>query len=405
MKNNKILIVTITTIFLFFQSCKKDENELIEKNEKQLATVTNEMMKSISTIAKFSPEFRKTVEVECLKQESGDYTVRLDKLLEIDATQNIIPQKYKNGFQKLVTELKQFNNHIPNLFIPKMEKIDSILNQERLSSKLIITSNSIDKVKSNNDGSGPTDIIMVDGSDGGGGNWGGGYNGGGSQCSAPYYYPGFIIDDNGNLNYYDCISESMAYSNDVWVLGYEETVSIENQTSNIDGLSINPKSNSTRQDGDNEYGAYIQITDCNKVEPWIRGKFELKYFVYNSTGTLIKERPFGKIKRSTFYNQNWVNLRSFIGNWNLSSWGSATTERWIEENGGNNTNISTTVSGTVNGINYSTVIGIPARSRDLDMGVNTIQFTDQPLMTPILSHLWTKYDYYYMNMYRRPSSY
>jgi len=163
--------------------------------------------------------------------------------------------------------------------------------------------------------------------------------------------------------------------------------------------SNNIETNEQRREGHEEYGGNIQVTDLGQLESWVRGKPEFKYFVYGSTGVLLREFPFGKLRRSHF-NGQWVNLHDLIGYWNTSNWGNITYERWIEEDGGTSQALTMGISYTANGVTNTTTINTPAKDRDQNMGTANIQFTDPIYEIPLQDLNGAIYPYYYMNMQR-----
>lgn len=239
--------------------------------------------------------------------------------------------------------------------------------------------------------------------DPGGDDPGGGGSSGG--CSTPYYYPGYIIDNYGNLTYSNCIDEAYAWDHDVWVLGYEEVVSPGNDVASTNDSRAWVSNNSDRYEGYSEGGGWVQVYDINGIEPWVKGKLEFKYFVNNSTGTLIKDRVFGKWSRSNFDSDPntgpaWVMLGDFIGNWNTSVWGNVTYEHWIEEDGGSSSSLTQNISYTLNGQTYTTTITIPARDRDDDLGMANVQFTDNVFSIPYTTSYGAVYTLNHMNVKR-----
>lgn len=158
-----------------------------------------------------------------------------------------------------------------------------------------------------------------------------------------------------------------------------------------------------RTDGAQEYGGRIQVPDLGALEPWVKGKPEFKYFVYSHTGTLIKERAFGKWRRSAFGGGAWVYMKDFIGTWYSAEWGPSTYERWLEEDGGPTSAYTQTISYVQNGTTFSTTITTPARNRDDDMGYANIHFTDMTYNLVSNPQNGTIYNFNYMNMFRSHS--
>lgn len=205
------------------------------------------------------------------------------------------------------------------------------------------------------------------------------------DCQAAEYYPGYIIDDSGDLTYYFCINEAIAWDVDIWIYGYEEDVSPGNQVMSdydINGGSFaNTPNLRQRTDGSMEYVGFIQVKsgELNDIEKWVQGKLELKIFIASSTGTTIFEQPVRKLRRSNFTNEKWVNLRIPLGHWYTSIWGNVQYERWIEENRGSNINLSTNVTYTANGANYTTSWSVGAKQNDNNLGLSPVLWTDHTI--------------------------
>lgn len=412
--------MTLALLFLLFSSCKKEVGTTDADTPIRLNTlpeVKMNLMKRIISIAKKSPEFKTAVENESLKQVRGDYNVALDRLLEIDRQTPVIPAGEKNAFVSLVNQMKEFRpGKMPILFVPVMESRDPklrhninvtagsaesniITSKQGLAQNSVNPNNYIIMVDQENqikpsslsgDGTAPlkkTNFVQDPG------------NGDPTACTAPYYYPGYIIDNYGNLTYSICINEDYAWNHDVWVLGYEEEVSPGNDVASPDDVGAWVGTNN-RDEGFQEGGGLVQVLDLNAIEPWVRGKPEFKYFVSNSTGTLIKDHVFGKWRRSNFSGAAWVYLKDFIGSWNTSVWGNTTYEHWIEEDGGSSTSLSQNISYVLNGVTYTTTITIPAKNGDDDLGMANVQFTDPVWFAPYTNSYQTIYTLNYMNVQR-----
>jgi len=411
-------LVPILLLFILASSCKKSGSGEIESEKKytSLVEVKKALMENVIFMANTIPAFKKTVEDECLKQVRGDYNVSLDKIIEIDKRSPILPASRRNAFVSLVNQMKEFRpNELPILFVPVMESRDPKEQKGYDPTKAAVTTvsypqkpitmvdqdNEVGKLLDNSDkrSNGTNLYVPVDGS-----------------CNGPTYgyYSGYIISDGGSLTFSNCINETLAWETDVWVLGYDEDVSPENRiASTFDGYYGGytgggeerkiPKTQLERIDGRTELGGRINVTNLGAIEPWVRGKPEFKHFVYNSTGTLIHEHGYGKLKRSHFNGNDWISLRCTIGNWNISAWGDITYERWIEENKGSSTTINTTITYTVAGVTTTAVISTPSKSQDTNLGYANVQFTDETAWHPPLAignYSTFKYSFTNMNMQR-----
>lgn len=404
MKNFLIILLLVISS----ASCKKENHrteELIVNQYATLIEVKQAMMQHLLIVARKSPEFRKLVENECLKQVRGDYNVSLDRLIELDKLSSVIPQEDKAVFYSLTKQMKQFRNgEMPIVFVPIMENRDP-----KYITKLS-RSMTIEKYK-------PSEKITIVDQDGEVSPFklqkednpaiqakttSEGKDGLPEGCVAPYYYPGYILDNYGNLTYSDCINFEMAWETDVWVLGYEEDVHPDNMQAHPN--DVDPYTpfqvNSTRYNGNPERLGLIQILDLSQIEPWTRGKPEFIVTVHDEFGTQIYNMPTLKWRRKHFHNQQWFNYNLLLGSWNVAQWGNIQYESWISDNGGPSTPYTSTISYNSNGVTYSTTISVPRKERDIFLGMINVQFTDQPFKIPLLAHLWYKYTFYNMNMYR-----
>lgn len=210
-------------------------------------------------------------------------------------------------------------------------------------------------------------------------------------------YPGYTIDESGSLTYYGMISESFAWNNDVVVIGVEEESSYIPDDTNPAGL--NPvKALSSRNPSRLEIGGRILVTSIREIEPWIRGKLEMKYFVNSSSGTLIKERAFAPIRRSDI-NNKWIDLNDPIGNWDINIWGQYQYERWIEEDGGSSTTITTPITPVAGGPKYT--ITTTLKGGDNNCGLAAVDYNDSYYWEiPVSPENWRIYYISYMNFQR-----
>lgn len=419
----KKIIIASLLLFIFVSSCKKSNTSqptLEQKKYESLVEVKKILMKKIISLVKENPKFKKAVEDECLKQVRGDYNVSFDKILEINSHTPILPVSENASFASLVQQMKDFKpGRMPILFVPVMETRDPKEKNDSASKASMIVKNDpnnpknyITMVDQDNEVGKKSENSQIPSTNLRAPVDGGEEAGPGSSCRNGY--AGYIIDDAGELTYNSCITETMAWNTDCWVLGYEEDgISEGNQTaSSFDGYNKPSSRNSrevpnnkeARYAGSSEYGGRIQVTNMDDIEPWVRGKFEFVYYVYSYNGTLLKKHPFGKLKRSHFRYKNWTSLRDFIGVWNTSNWGDITYEKWIEEDGGQSAPKSLTFNYTSNGVTYSTTVSIPANDEDDDLGLANIQYTDPAAWRVPYRTGYYPNDFYYtyrsMNMQR-----
>jgi len=203
------------------------------------------------------------------------------------------------------------------------------------------------------------------------------YNSSNATC------PGYTLNQSDNLvaNQQN-IDEDYAWENDIWVIGEEEGVPA-NDTTIKHTFSPSEVGSTNRFNGQSEYGGIIQVTSFNGIEPWVSGKPEFQYFVFNATGTKIKEREFPKKKRKDFKAPDWKDFGDFIGFWNTSNIGQWMIESWAEQDcrGGtcNTTTYNQNFAAPCTGC-PSTSVSYTIKDTDYNMGGTLIQFTD-PITT------------------------
>ena len=284
---------------------------------------------------------------ECKIQKFGDYYVRVEDLMtNPEAKTLIVPQKAL-AISKIVNDLKAMGAGNPIIFYPSVET-----KEDRKAN----SSNQRTTVEE--------EVRVVINDDGGGGGY------------TNDAYPGYTFNTEGQLQYSQQITEEFAWNNDVWVIGEEENCDEGNMIAAPEDFSLNPDP-VARFQGQSERGGIIQCTNLNAIEHWISGKLEFKFTVLNSSGTIILgPMQLGKVKRKYFKDQRWYDYNRFIGNWNISTFGNWMTEHWIEEDGGISNPVTLTLPPPPGTPGATLSISIPAKDRDDDLGVATIQFTD-----------------------------
>jgi hypothetical protein len=318
-----------------------------------------------------TPAIKEVVVAQCLKQEQGDYTVRIETLISKLKANNLGSATTINnlqaGFQKLLTVSP---GGIPQIFVPSVENLDPKIKRPDNYIPTEANGEAVD--------------FLVSGDD---------------IPAAGDSYPGYVLDNNNNLIYSGMINEAFAWDHDVSVIGFEEVCSPENSFGHPADTVYNPTSyepptgtEEVRVDGRQEWGGIIQVTDMNGIEPWTQGKFEFKYYVNASGGTALKAKGFGKWRRKNFREEKWVHFQDFIGTWNLANWGPMQLERWTELD--DQFGVKTTVSTNINpGQGWpSTTITHTFDIDDDDLGVANVQFTDpagssSPVTTYTLTHM------------------
>lgn len=362
---------------IVLQGCKKEnyiaKESILSKSELQAAKLNAEKQFGKTLLIAFnnSPNLKLFLKDLCLKQETGDYATRINTFLNEGLQQGIIA---KNDHQELTTaynNLKKVSqNENPIIFIPSVEEIE--FPKKDGIKKITSTSDDLEILVPGDEIPGGLDV-----------------------------YPGYIVDQDDNLQFYSMISEEIAWENDVIVIGYEEVVSAENQIKNpLDTITVfrdfRPTSPMiSRTVGREEHGGILQVTNLGEIESWVNGKLEFKYIVISQYGNELKNRPFGKIRRRNFRDQRWHDMLDLIGFWNTSNWGNWTYEKWIEEDNGTPVNV-TQVINPGPGLPVTT-FSYTIKAEDDELGGSIVQFTDPVLPEPIV----TTYTILYMNFRRR----
>lgn len=335
--------------------CSKEDDK-INTVQPKISIDTKSLERSVASellVAARNTNFRKLILTECLKQEFGDYYVRLNKLVNMHSDDTEINTELAKLKPLILSLQKAYNGTEPVLFYPKSETYEKQNKQHVYNKKGSYKPSSTTAL-------GQPIAVMQDE-----------YNPVLQEC------PGYMANINGELIYFREINEEFAWQNDVWVLGQEEDVSPENMIAAEDIVTT-----LNRSEGQAEYTGYIQVIDLGAIEPWASGKLEFNTTVFNSTGTKVwGTKRYGKWKRENFKNNKWANFgNSFIGNWNTSTYGRWMYEQWMEEDGGASSETTVTFTTPANpqiGAPGTTISNkIPSQQRDDDLGGSLVQFSD-----------------------------
>ena len=340
MKTNFLLFIIAIASFV---SCKK--NNIVEKPVIPLTDVTKaykDIASIIISTAKNNDNFRTTAYAECNKQKYGDYYVKLNELIALNEAKNYWDAATVIKLSNLEKAINEAKRNDVIIFIPSIEKHPEKASQSRMQARQAVQE--------------PVAVI-------------------GDEYQAPTQTcPGYIVETNGSLTFYQTINESFAWENDIWVIGEEEVVSPENMVAAIEDTATLIYA---RVNGGAEYGGIVKVTDWSLVEPWIAGKVEFRMIVYKGAGTAttIKDKPFGKWRRANFQNQ-FKDFNEFLFNWNTANIGDYTSEKWIEEDGGPNFTLTFGVKIKIFGVETTAGVSLPIQNKDDDLGLTLIQFTD-----------------------------
>ncbi len=345
---SKFLIASLVTIS--FVACKKSDI-ITNKSEATTTDVTKaykDIASIILTTAKSNAIFRIVSYIECNKQKFGDYYVKLDELIALNTSHNYWDAATVTKLSALERAITETKRNDVTIFIPSVEKHPEKAIANRMLARTEVVQEPVAVIAAEFDN--PT------------------------QTS-----PGYIVENNGILTFYQTINESFAWENDVWVVGEEEIVSPENMVAAADDTATLIYA---RVNGGAEKGGIIKVTNWSLVEPWILGKPEFRMVVYKSLTTptnAIYDEKFGKWRRGNFNNQ-FKDFDRFLYYWNTSNIGEWTTEKWIEEDGGTIATITFGVSfkpaPTPLAPTLTANVSIPIKNNDDDLGVSLIQFTD-----------------------------
>jgi len=370
---------------LVFMSCNNEDSEFVDSQmadlsfkdlllqtpqkpitDVQLLSQYEEVMIEVLKMSK-EQNFREFVFNRALEQVDGDYDVFID-----DITNN---QKNNSVFSKSVTKLQSLSSSIklesnglrPLVFYPKAETLEEKVAQKSFNAKSDLQE--------------PVVVFR------------GPYN-------DDYSVPSFTLNTNDELVFDRMVTEEDAWQNDVYVVGPEEGVPYIVDNCNEQRKNLSPDelleygcgggtgdgtsgtgTTSARTDGRTEYGGYIQVTDMNAIEHWLKGKFEFRIIVaglQGSVSTVIRDVSYPKRARKNFKNKKWYNYNTFLFNWNTSNLGQFNIEKWMELDGGKS--VSTTVKIPSQNGGPETSVTVPSDERDDDLGLSLVQFSD-PLTT------------------------
>lgn len=332
------LIATLTQCQKYAIMDKQPEPVLPKSDS---ATLRRQLLVEILGMSR-SRDVREYVLNECLKQKHGDYNVYIVDVVNAFKDDAAL-QKSIGNIQALIPKVKAVcNGREPIIFYPRAETIED----RRIKSAASRTSS--ENLQE------PVGVFE-------------------EVYNPDYSSPGYYVDyNNGQLTFFQDITEEYAWENDVWVIGEEENVSAGNMVPAVEDFNLNP----ARINGEAEYGGIIQVTNMNALEHWTAGKFEFRYVVNMASGPIIKDKAFGKTKRKYFRNEKWHDYNDFIANWNTPNIGDWMIEGWIEEDGGNSTtDISQTFPAPCTGC-VSTTVSYTKQNKDQDMGRSLVQFSD-----------------------------
>lgn len=395
----QFLSICLFSSFILLYSCKKDQNESRNFNAEaisnsnldvqlnDLSSMATEMEddlgKSLSSMIRNNPSLKLMIEANCLKQDRGDYEIRVDEMLTSAKNEKSVNQVKWQKVDSVAKKMKTLKSgRHPVIFIPSVETFDPEKIQRVNKTKSMGLFKGV-KAKD-------TEQIIFVFKD--------------SKSEDNKLFPGYTYDELGNKKFYGMISEEFAWNNNVWVVGYEEirtSGNLKRYVPPVQEESTNSKLSTltgSRDPSRYEFGGRINIANVGQLEAWIAGKLEMKYFVSNSTGMTIKERAFGQIERGLADNR-WHDFQDLIGNWNSAIWGPYTYERWIEEDGGSPITVSTPVTPIPGGPTYN--ISTTMTSDDMDCGLAGVHYDDSFYGNfPYPSSSWRVYTISYMSFQR-----
>ncbi|MBX9807288.1 MAG: hypothetical protein K2X95_05785 [Flavobacteriaceae bacterium] len=354
----KIIILFVVTMGLFGCEDNSSRNVVssqeIKDNTKEIFELKQKAIVPILEMSK-NKQFKQFILNECLKQEHGEYNVYLSKIIA-EYKDNISFSEPIQELAALSARIKSLNGGIePLLFYPRAETIE----ESRLNQKSSATAKLAEQtVGVNQDVYDPI-----------------------TNAS-----PGYVLTFDGELIFYDNITEDFAWENDVWVIGQEETgVNMSLVGDDVFSNYFSTTGIPSRSDGQAEFGGIVQVTDLGSIEPWVAGKLEFAIICKGTSGNEVK-KEFDKRKRSHFRNNKWYDYQFFIGNWTTVAFGNLMVEKWMELDGGQSASVSMTIPPAVPG-GVSITVTVPSKSKDDDLGQTIVQFTDSMEQEYNLSHI------------------
>ncbi len=341
----------------------------------EVITAYSEVMKEVLTMSKDS-DFRGFVykNAKNLSDSGDDYVVHMDKVVK--------SYKGSQKFERSVSKIETLTSRIQELdhgaramvFYPKAETIEDNVKKNK----------GFDVAKNMDE---PIAVLK------------GAYN-------DDYSAPGYKLAKNGSLVFDRMVTEEDAWENDVYVIGASEDLveyaidpCYEKNGAGRGCYSGGPRgdgggggtnNSNLRTNGRAEQGGLIQVTDLNAIEHWFSGKLEFRMIVsgvQGSAATVIRDIPFPRIKRKEFKDKKWYDYKVFLFNWNLPNLGAFNIEKWIERDGGTNSEITISVPGSAYKPATSTTPAVPAfpggsvkvsiKRDDDDLGTSIVQFSDR----------------------------
>lgn len=225
---------------LLAASCKKDLTEQKVKTHspsKDPVMQTEDLTKldyfkllaeKFLSTAENSTNFKRWIYSQCHAQDSGDYYISVYDLLDRNEDSGYLfwtEQEADYIHDEILDNIKIIDDDsftVPVVFVPFIEDLD------------------IDSLKNNCPTGAPYAVISME------------YDSVAETCPG-YYLNGETLSQTGTD-----VTESYAWSHDLWVFGQEEELSPENM---IGGRSINYRPDpADRTNGQAEYGGIIQVT-------------------------------------------------------------------------------------------------------------------------------------------------
>ncbi len=164
------------------------------------------------------------------------------------------------------------------------------------------------------------------------------------------------------------ITEDNAVNHEIWVLGYNERIGLDNF------LSIDRNS---RTIGAGEYIYQIQVPDLSAIEHWTAGAIELTARVATQKSGDALVYTYGDISRGDLKDKKWKTMNTFIANWTTTSIGDYMKVHWTERDGGNGDLIKITLTMPKSeNVPIDTKVEFTIRSKDDNLGHQIVQFSD-----------------------------
>ena len=197
---------------------------------------------------------------------------------------------------------------------------------------------------------------------------------------------GYVLNASGQVvNTTVPVTESVAATQEVWVLSADEPDPDSGGTSGLPvlhakpldevsaaGVTCNPTG--LRNNKGQEYLQRWRLKDKKSFGGLFEGKREMRALVITSAGATMRKIVFPGVKKKNI--ESWQNSEVFVTTWDRAVWGDVLAYQWFEEDGG--PEITVGVKIPIYGVELG--VNVKWSARDDDAG-NTVVMFDEPTST------------------------